>query len=351
MEILERFRNMWEKIKESPARLPSTVTIPRNRVVDTGESLGEVFRRETHYFQVRVNEMYLTRGRKWYSAIDPMVFVVSEFTYGNKVEAVPFVVGPMMMERYRQEIPEGMIFSDTRVAGLHPYKGGGFNLSVILYEVQRENYAQKLMNLIETSANAFGFPSSLGNYLKIADVVLSGVDALFGLGKSNPVIGFRKEFDSQSFAPSYFALINKPEEELDKDQLWVVKNKLHSGETEASARMQPYRDADYVLYSITQRKDRDDLTTLPFYTVYDGVLRKAMESTTEDLWKATKAEMLTLAQAMRFSPDLTVGHYDQLRNTFVAELVKEHERAVQASTLGKGPVDEGLKKVVDILNL
>ena len=83
-----------------------------------------VFQSDQHYFQVRINEMYLKYSRNWFSRYDPMVFVVSEFTYDKKAEAVPFVVGQQMMEKFEKNTPTGMIFSDTRVAGVHPYRGG-----------------------------------------------------------------------------------------------------------------------------------------------------------------------------------------------------------------------------------
>jgi hypothetical protein len=35
-----------------------------------------------HYFQVRINEMFLAAGRKWFVDYHPMVFVVSQFNYG-----------------------------------------------------------------------------------------------------------------------------------------------------------------------------------------------------------------------------------------------------------------------------
>src|SRR3712207_343875 len=111
----ERWGVLWERIRQSPAQLPTRIDIPRTQV-DRGSALGGSFQPNTHYFQVRVNEMFLANERQWFSVYDPMIFVVSEFTYDKRVEAVPFVVGPALMEQHKQPVPQGMIFADTRVA-------------------------------------------------------------------------------------------------------------------------------------------------------------------------------------------------------------------------------------------
>jgi hypothetical protein len=54
---------------------------------------------------VRINQLFLAASRQWFVQYDPLVFVVSEFTYNTAVTTVPFVVGPSMMETYDQQIP------------------------------------------------------------------------------------------------------------------------------------------------------------------------------------------------------------------------------------------------------
>jgi len=350
--LVERCGNIWESMRQSPAQRPSRVDIPRSHV-DEGQKMGIDFKPFEHYFQVRVNEMYLPYERKWFSTYDPMVFVVSEFKYGKEDEAVPFVVGPMMMEQYGQKMPAGMIFSDTRVAGLHPYQGGRLALSVVLYRVRQTNYAKKLLQVVESAASVLDFATALSTYTKIASVVLDGVEALLGLGDTDPLIGFRCEFDPDAgdkFEPSYFALINTPEDDLDTDKLWVRKRKLLYGNSLAKAK--PFRDADFVLYSTAQTAKRSDLTTLSFYPAYERMIDAAMKSNTEDSWRLTKALMTDLAQTLRFSPDLTPEHAADLRSEYISEMVKEHERSVDVSNLGASEdVDSEFKDIVGILDL
>ncbi len=349
--LYERCGEIWDNIRQSPAQIPSRVDISRDHV-DKGQKMGIDFMPREHYFQVRVNEMYLPYSRKWFSTYDPMVFTVSEFTYGNEKQAVPFVVGPMMMEQFGKKIPEHMVFSDTRVAGLHPYQGGRLALSIVLYRVQQTNYAKKLLQVVESAASALDFATALGTYLKVANVVLDGVDALPGLEAIDPLIGYRCEFDldaGDKFEPSYFALINIPEDKLDNDKLWVRKNQLVYGKSLATA--EPFRAADFVLYSTAQTGKRSDLTTLPFYPAYDRMIKAAMKSNTEDSWRVTKAFMTDLAETLRFSPDLTPKQSGELRESYKQEMVQEHNKAVEEAHLGAAEEMDYIREEASILDL
>lgn len=354
--IIERARNIWDLLRQGPAQLPTRASLPHDHV-DDGRMAQAAFQPDQHYFQVRINEMYLKYSREWFNKYDPMVFVVSEFTYDKKVEAVPFVVGPQMMEKFGQNTPTGMIFSDTRVAGIHPYRGGRLTLSVVLCRVLREDYARNLLHLVDSATSALDFSTALSTYVKIAGVVLDGVEAVLGLGNTNSIIGLRKEFDpdaGDALVPDYFALIDIPQSGLNPDHLWVRKGQLLSGNTFDTA--QPFRDADYLLYSIAQVPERSDITTLPFYPLYERVKQEAASSD-ESSWKRAKADMLALYQTLVLSPDVTPKQADQLNAGYIAEIKCLHKRALALDSLGpaegKTPseVDAKLEQAVDILNL
>jgi hypothetical protein len=96
------------------------VAIPPDHI-DQSEQLAPTLEPHEHYFQVCINEMYLSYGREWFKTYDPMIVAVSEFAYAGEPAAIPFVIGPTMLEKSVGRMPaEGMVFSDTRVAGPHP---------------------------------------------------------------------------------------------------------------------------------------------------------------------------------------------------------------------------------------
>ncbi len=351
--LAERSRALWNSLKAAPTIQPSRITIPANHL-DSAASGS--FQPNTHYFQVRVNEMYLTNSREWFSTYDPMVFVVSEFTYDKHEEAVPFVVGPALLEKFGQKTPEGMIFANTRVAGLHPYRGGRLGLSVMLCRVKRTDYLRRLLQVVETTADAIDFSTALSSYVKVASAVVDGVESLFALGDTEPLIGLRTEFDPDAgdpLRPTFYALIHAPN--VAANSLWVRDNKLFQGESLAAA--QPYRQADYVLYSVIQSPERSDETTLPFYPIWERLLGLATQPD-DNSWARAKADLVSLRQTMLLSPDLTPAQADSLFERYLQQVKDEHEKAKEIAELGnlrgaKRLSDQEIKlrKAADLLDL
>jgi hypothetical protein len=353
--LAERCQEIWNRVKASPTEQPSRITIPAGHVESSAAPSAD-FQPNEHYFQVRVNELYLTNSRQWFSTYDPMVFVVSEFTYDKRVEVVPFVVGPAMMEQYGTKIPEGMIFSNTRVAGLHPYRGGRLSLSVVLCRVRRTDYPRRLLGVIESAADALDFSTALSSYVKVAGAVVDGVEALLGLGDTDPLIGLRNEFDpdaGDALRPTFFALFNAPN--VDPNSLWVRDNKLYKGASLAAS--QPYRDTDFVLYSVVQTPERSDETTLPFYPLWERVLQLSTQPD-ENSWKRAKADMVSLRQTMVLSPDLTPAQADALFDRYMKRMKSEYDKASELAMLGSDrratrltEEDIKLRHAADILDL
>jgi hypothetical protein len=316
------------------------------------------FIKDEHYFQIRINEMYLALKRKWLDLIDPMVFVVSEFIYNNEEQTVPSVVGPEMVKNRIQKIPkQGMLFKDTRVAGLYPYRGGRLSLSVVLCQIQVGNVVRPLMQVIESASKALNFSMSLNPYVQIAGIVMQGFQALLGHEDTVPLVALRKEFDPDAgdvFAPGFFALIDKPD--VDPETFWVYNNHLLQGNSEAEAK--PYRDADYVLYSVVKDPDnkRSDVDTLPFQGLWERVKEEAARPGNES-YESARANMLSLYQTMVLSPDLIPAEALALADDYADKMKKFHERAVKLTKRGEKTVtvsselDNIRSKSLSILNM
>jgi hypothetical protein len=357
--VAERYNTLWNRIIRSWSQPPSAIVIPHTHVKEG--PLGQPFQRNEHYFQVRINEMYLAHHRQWFSLFDPLVLVTSEFIYedndAEKVKTVPFVVGPMMIQKLIGSVPREMIFRNTRVAGLHPYRGGRLSLSVILCQVERKNYVRDLLQVVESVVSAFDFATVLSAYVKVASVVLDGVESLLGSDSTVPLVGLRKEFDpdaGDTLEPAYFALINIPDSQLEPDTLWVSNHQLLEGKSLETAT--PFRRADFVLYSISQTTRRTDVALLPFYQLYKQVVQDANHPYNVS-WKSAKGNLMALAQEMLQSPDLTTPQASELIDQYTVEIKKLHDDSVRRSRLapekGKAPseMEEQLWQTVTILDL
>jgi hypothetical protein len=342
--LLARARHVWDFLRQSPAQVPARISIPASHV-DCPDNIGKTLQSDRDYFRVTVNEIFLARSRQWFTTFDPMALAASEFVYAGDDAIVPFVVGPSLAEKtVGANIPEGMVFKDTRVAGPHPYRGGGIALTMVLYGMPRSNYARQLLELVESTAGALDFAVPLSSYTKLAGVVLDGVEAVLGIdGAAKPIVGERKQLDPVQ--TGYFALVDCPETTIDAHQLWVRDNELVFGADLESA--QPLRQvrerennpADYVLYSITS-SERDDVSKLPFFETWQRIVREAERSSKADIWESAKANMTTLLEMLHTSPDLTSPHAARLAKEYLDDMVATHEQAVRLAKLGGATAQE-----------
>ncbi|HEX5169059.1 MAG TPA: hypothetical protein VFW11_07780 [Cyclobacteriaceae bacterium] len=350
--------SLWEKITRSPSYRPAQIAIHPEHT-DVSDRLVKPFKRNEQYFLVRINEMYLSYRRKWFSEYDPMVFVLSEFLYGGEKVAVPYVVGPSMLTEKIEKIPEGMILKDTTVAGLHPFRGGEFAISVVLARLRQQDYLRKILKLIESTAGTYtsGFVTMISQYSKVAKVVLDGIDSLLDTQDVEPLIGFRKPYqpDVDNFVPTYFVLINKDEQEVNENNFYVKNNSLLYGDSIDKAK--PYRKDDYVLYSIRDAVIRSDYESLPFHKQWLELVKTIgdLHSINDDEKQIINAKLFSLQSVLETSPDLTQPQVDELINGYLAERDKMMARrtnrlsgSAESRPEETQPEDEWKKKMKDL---
>jgi hypothetical protein len=346
---------LWEtidKVVNGQRVQPSAVIIPQTNVLGRGAEMAEPFEVNKDYFEVRINQLFLKNERKWLTQIDPMVFVVSEFLYNKKNQIVPYVVGPGLVRQLQlQKVPQGMIFRNEKVAGLHPYRGGALTLTVVLCQIPVDSPAQALLGVIEKAAKAFDFATVLSTYITIGKVILEGIESLFGLNDTLPLVGLRTTFDPDAgdlFTPNYFALIDAAN--VNPHQLCVRDNQLLKANS-----MEPYNDADFVLYSVVRAPDRkrNDIEQLPFYEIWERAVNEAI-SLKDGSWNNAKGIMIELVNALYLSPDLTRGQVDSLSNEYWQDLKVMHDQTVKASSLSgseRGTQDDRLDDARHMANL
>ena len=345
--IIDRITNIWNSAVSAPAKRRATFAIDPARVVGSGAA-GEPFRDKQHYFQIVINQMYLADEREWFVRYDPLTFVISSYIYDTRQEVVPFVVGPALLKEHAEKAPTGMVFQDTPVSGMHPYQGGSLTMTVILNKLARENNADKLLKVVEKMANTFS-PSILSaGYLTMASTLIDGVEAILGLDETTPIIGYRVTINPDTgavFRPSHFVIIDEDEQEIDKDMFWVVGNRLHYGDDDASA--QPYNENDFVLFSITQGTKRTDERTLPFYPMWETA-RDLAARPEPHYWSEAKSNFNTLKRSVLKSPDLTQPDAARLMAAYFEELKKQREEAALEGDLAPKEVGGDEKQFMRI---
>lgn len=318
-------RQLWNKILGLNHKTPKRIKIkPGN--TDKEKELNEIFEKDKHYFDITINEMFLStkNDKSWLHSFDPMVFVTSEFQYNGNQVSVPFVIGPsIQLQGKKQELPKngGMIYKNIPVGGRNPYKGGSLAISLVLNQFPYESPLKKLLNIIESATSTYSkdiFPV-LGNYLKIANILIDGLDALAETDDIKPLIGIRENYSDGSIKPGYFALINFENDDYDAGKFYVIEEELMYGDSREEAK--PFRDTDFVLYSILKHEKRSDYESFPFFDLWletDTFVSNyplSSDNKSVDIIKLKQEayrRLFSLGNLMRQSPDLTGGQAAEL---------------------------------------
>jgi hypothetical protein len=316
--IASRVANLWNTVAHSEAQTREHFQIPPSQI-ESSSAPGTPFEPKRHYFQVILNEMYLEHDREWFATYDPMAFVACSFVYENSTRTIPTVIGPQMLEQYKQAVPRGMIFRNTPAMTLNPYVGGPVTITMILGKIQRDNYADRLLSVIEKLSSALVPSTATATYIPIAEAVMEGVETLLGLSETESILGYNVTYnpvEGENFAPGYFALLDTTKQ-IDRSRVWVKESRLYAGATLDDAK--PYTDSDFAVFSIARATRRTDENLLPFYPIWQTT-RDLAARTGDHFWQEAKANFNTVKRSILLSPDLTTDDSKDLRSRYLAEL-------------------------------
>ena len=346
MALSQFFTNLWNNVKSSPTFVPTYIEFPASQT-DMPEELTE-FDDRRDYFMMSVSELFLSYQRLWHQEFSPMVFTVCNFNYGNKIHEIPYIIGPSLLKKYEQRLPKGMLFMNTPVVGIYPWRGGNVSLSVILCRVAQTNNAEKLLNVIEEVSGSLDLSAGVSQFTKIGRVILKGFDTLLGFEQTSPLLGLNNNFGQEAghtFKPGFHALIHG--ENLDKSKFWVKDNKLYYGDSPESS--VEYRDTDFVLFKIGKTTKRLDDETLPFYQEYKEIYDYLANQTeiTQSQRDHIRTKMIHLLVSIKQSPDLTPYHAALIQK----EMTDEINNFVETlSTLGDKQKVVELSEVDQMMN-
>ncbi len=341
------------KAKESPSFRPAYIRIKPENTSDVKPP--EPFVSNQEYFEVVVNEMYLSYKRKWLNVFDPTVFATTEFEYDGKTVSVPFVVGPSMIASKKQILPagQGFIFKNTAVAGIHPFKGNSLTLTLILSRIPAESALRKVINVLEKLAGTYTkeFQAIASGYLKVASVVIDSIESLTESDDVKPIIGIRDEFSLDNARPGYFVLVNEESNAFDPDKFFVTGKGLCYGD-----RNTEFRTDDYLLFSIRKIDRRNDIETLPIFQTWKEMnksISKIARKLSDDEKRLYRGQLMSLAAEMVFSPDLTDPQANQLAAEYsdkLEEQIRHHDLLSGNEQQEKNPEPDEWKSKIEKLN-
>jgi hypothetical protein len=322
-DLLTQIANFAQNLKAGPLLQPKAATIAAERCLPAG-SAGTGISKDKCYLTLTVNELFLSKARKWYVDYQPMVVFATSFLQGGTMVTVPAVVGPSLLEQPGKKLPQGLLLNDVDVAGPVPYRGGTVTISALLYRVQHTNYARDLLKVVEGVSKAIGPAADFGMLTKIGGPLMDGLGGLLNLGDTEPVMGQR--FTLSPVGPGgiktfYTALIG-PGTQASPDKLSVDYGKLKWGIGQEASE---FTEDDYVLYSLSAPMRRTDESVLPFYPLFQRAQQDAFRGG-EDNWKTAKATFSEVWQQMIVSPDLIPEQAQELFEGWKLKLLAEKKR-------------------------
>jgi len=298
------------------------------------------------YFRVRVHRIHLNYEREWFENYSPMLLVATEFSYDGQEVTHPAVIGPAIIEQLGRAAPAATTIAGTVIAGPHPLTEGSLRVTVALHRVPRGNVAGGFLEVVEGAAKSLDLVAGLTPYTSLARVVVTGVAAL--TGGARPLIARRDDFIP--VVSSFYALLS-PTSRVDPRALVVTGGELAEW---TNGEWQPFRSADYVLYSVDRVNPADvDITRLPLHRQWLTVLSEATKADTPEVWTSAKTNLSTLIDMAFTSPDLTYAHAEALEQEWIAKALNRRDIARKRGEMGgqAHPLDEVRARALAVLDL
>ena len=324
--IMDRLEQLWTSAKVGKSRTRACFTLP-----DPGAT---PFEKNRHYFQILINEMYLTDSRQWFVEYDPVAIVATTYKYGSEYQTTPSVVGPVLLKQFSDVVAKDAIIRNAPVTSLSAYTGGPITFTVFPNAVKRANNAEKLLSVLENITGAISPVAPilpLQAYLKIAGNVMDSIKTLLGLDDTEALMSYRFTINpdiNQIFAPGYIVLIDMDEDDLKGKKFWVKEGRLVEGDG-----TQPYRAHNFVLLQVAQGVKRSDEETLSFYPLWQRTQELANNAISDTTWADAKAHFNTLKRALLESPDLTRPDFERLVNGYLENTVELRKQAMLLASM------------------
>ncbi|MFM0330067.1 hypothetical protein [Paraburkholderia strydomiana] len=278
-----------------------------------------------HYFGVTLKGFGLRYGQEFHIKYDPLVLLTVDFQHGSQRVTVPRLIGPSalaaMTDNGDKKLPHGFSMRNIRIIGPHPYRGEQVGISVVLYKVERTNYAKRALAFAEKLSGAIGFPADISVAFKIGDSIVDALEVLFDMKDNVPLIGCRFELNASpmdGFQPQQFALVNSNESSL--SSLDVKNGELvhPSGE--------PVSDLDYVLFDLWRADARGSEAGLVPEDMAKR-LRDCALAGDDESWRRGKSLLITLYQELVSNPDLTDADAERLFERYAQLMLRDREHS------------------------
>lgn len=292
---------------------------------------GQEFVPESSYFSVRIVEMHLAEGGKYFASFLPLAVCLTEYTVGSARQRTPLILSnDVIAEQLKGAgVTPGLVeYRNMYVVRRAPVKSDNLSLFVGLFRMPYDDLAKQMLQIASdvTDQVVGGAPVSQG--IRVAEKVYDRIAGLFSLNVMKPLLGYAD--GNALFKSGYLVVAGPGAEGLTTDKFSVVDEHLRIAGPQGSAAASGF---DYCLLAIEYVDSLFPDGTNSINSVVDLAFHKRWRSIAQLL--ATKkvheadAEMPVLRSEVVASSDLTeddrliaIAAYDVAYEKFREALVK-----------------------------
>lgn len=306
------FAKTWQSLKSAvDLWVSQPFEKPINGMVESVEGAdcipsGNTFVPEESYFGVRLVEMSLAEGGKYFADFLPLAVCLAEYTRGTERQRTPLILSNDIIgdELKKAGAAPGRVeFRNMYAVRCMPVKADNLSLFVGLFRMPYNDLAKQLLQIASDITDQVGaVPMSQG--LRVAEKVYDRIAGLFNLNVVTPLLGFA---DGNAAVKSGYLVVAGPRsKELNLKKFSVINERLHVLGAEGS---QPASGFDYCLLAIEHTATLFPLGPKSINTVTSLGLHKKWQAITQLLANQDEAkadaEMRQLRSEIVTSSELT----------------------------------------------
>ncbi|WP_428667615.1 hypothetical protein [Reyranella sp.] len=232
MTTWQRFKQTVDNWISHPNQRPYVGSV-QAQPGDKTVAIGKTFAPEASYFSVRLVEMGLAEGGKFFTSFLPLGVCLTEYTVGDERQRRPLVLSNDLIAGQLKDSgtkPGYIEYTNMYAVRCAPVKADNLSLFVGLFRMPYDDLAKQVLQIASDLTHQVGgegnpATAAVGAGMRIAEKVYDGVSGLFGLKGITPLFGFA---DGSALVDSRYLLVSgPPANAIDSKRLLVVDNQLH----------------------------------------------------------------------------------------------------------------------------
>jgi hypothetical protein len=229
----------WQRLESAlqdwisrPSQRPYTGWVqaqPDGRTI----AAGKAFVPEASYFSIRLVEMGLAQGGKYFTTFLPMGVCLTEYTIGDERQRRPTILSNDLIASQIKGTganPGYIEYTNMYAVRYAPVKADNLSLFIGLFRMPYDDLAKQVLQIAADLTQQIGgnnnpAAAAMAAGLRVAEKVYDSVSGLFGLKGVTPLFGFA---DGNALTESGYLLVCGPAvNSIDAKRLLVVDNRLH----------------------------------------------------------------------------------------------------------------------------